>query len=572
MYKHLGTFLNPEEPSEDGLLSDSANATEDCLGDFPNSSSEEQLLDTAFQACDTEGKGEVTVYQIIDYLKSVTDQTCDGDRLQHLCKMLDPEDQGRSLDLPTFRRLMSEWIASCCNDRYVTEKVEDIKSESGSYLPCANVFEHGAEHEGYGGGDVNKFLGEHAYFVSKIRDLNFANKKLMDQKIKLQKSLETADETNSHLIEEISEVKSKLKISQQAVSHSRSLSNELEDLKAYTKSLEDKISAFGSQKEELEKDNLSLSNQREMLQEEIYNLLIEKDKLKGNIDSLTAEKGKMGHQISEYKRLISQKEMLLEDRNVQSHRLQSILEEHRLQVQVLKREKRLLHEQLLQPNKDNMFLHQSVSVKQLPLPVQSVHRELEEIQEQKKCFKTELLSPICGISQATGSHMLCPIQDADMTSDDAWAITELLLVQLKQGTEALITSVHEMASSDHSVSYLYEKSSHFLQELNYLLELKNIWERQSGSLSGALQLYTGKETRKPDTHEFPATKWICTDMLDTPTVPYMQLQNKSSIWLTVLLLGTLMFCPAWAGEHIWTVLKGELWPHLDLHYPSPPPV
>uniref|UniRef100_A0A803JHV2 Coiled-coil domain containing 155 like n=1 Tax=Xenopus tropicalis TaxID=8364 RepID=A0A803JHV2_XENTR len=483
MYKLQGTCWNPE--SEEGQLSDSKNATQGCLNGVPNSTSEEQLLDTAFEACDTEGRGEVTVFQIIDYLKSVTDQPCDGDRLQHLCKMLDPEEQGRSLDLPTFRKVMSEWIASCCSDSDITETVENIKSEKGSSLPCG-VLEREAEHEGYGG-DVNKFMGEHADFISKIRDLSFANKKLMDQKMKLQKSLETADETNSHLLEEISEVKSKLKISQQAVNHSRSLSNELEDLKAYTKTLEDKIAAFGSQKEELEKDNLSLCNQRQMLQEEMYNLLIDKENLKGNIDSLSAEKDNMGLQICEYESLISQKEMLLEE--------------------VLQREKRLLHEQLLQPNKENMPLNQSVSVKQLPLPVQSVHRELEEIQEQKIRVKSELLSPICGIPQASGSNVLCPIQDTDMTSDDAWAVTELLLVQLKQGTEALIRSVHEMTSSDQSVSYLYEQSGHFLLELNYLLELKNVWERQWGRLGRAVQLYTGKEAKEPDSEELPATEW-----------------------------------------------------------------
>eukprot|EP00079_Xenopus_tropicalis_P037229 XP_017951000.1 PREDICTED: uncharacterized protein LOC100495072 [Xenopus tropicalis] len=159
-----------------------------------------------------------------------------------------------------------------------------------------------------------------------------------------------------------------------------------------------------------------------------------------------------------------------------------------------------------------------------------------------------------------------------MTSDDAWAVTELLLVQLKQGTEALIRSVHEMTSSDQSVSYLYEQSGHFLLELNYLLELKNVWERQWGRLGRAVQLYTGKEAKEPDSEELPATEWLCTDTLHTSIVPCIQLQNKSSLWLTLILLGTLMFCPAWAGEHIWTVLKAEIWPHLDLHYHSPPPV
>ncbi|KAE8593832.1 hypothetical protein XENTR_v10019338 [Xenopus tropicalis] len=303
----------------------------------------------------------------------------------------------------------------------------------------------------------------------------------------------------------------------------------------------------------------------------MYNLLIDKENLKGNIDSLSAEKDNMGLQICEYESLISQKEMLLEEEKVKSQQLRSIVDEHRLQVQVLQREKRLLHEQLLQPNKENMPLNQSVSVKQLPLPVQSVHRELEEIQEKIR-VKSELLSPICGIPQASGSNVLCPIQDTDMTSDDAWAVTELLLVQLKQGTEALIRSVHEMTSSDQSVSYLYEQSGHFLLELNYLLELKNVWERQWGRLGRAVQLYTGKEAKEPDSEELPATEWLCTDTLHTSIVPCIQLQNKSSLWLTLILLGTLMFCPAWAGEHIWTVLKAEIWPHLDLHYHSPPPV
>lgn len=63
-------------------------------------------------------EGMVPAFQIIDYLKNVTDPSRDGKRLQCLSDMLDPHGQSTLVDLLTFRKAMSKWIESCWMERF----------------------------------------------------------------------------------------------------------------------------------------------------------------------------------------------------------------------------------------------------------------------------------------------------------------------------------------------------------------------------------------------------------------------------------------------------------------------
>ncbi|XP_063292797.1 protein KASH5 [Pelobates fuscus] len=187
------------------------NCPEDLLVHIVNSSPEEQMLDSAFRACDSEGIGKVSVSQIIEYLKRVTDPNCDGERLQSLCNMLDPENEENLIDWDTFRTVMTNWIASCCQEMELCgTKNEETLVKDNCHPSTEKVHVDDAQQEAHGW-NFQKSMVENVDLISKIRELDFANKKLIEQKAKLQMSLELADETSSQLTEEISDLKNKLK-------------------------------------------------------------------------------------------------------------------------------------------------------------------------------------------------------------------------------------------------------------------------------------------------------------------------------------------------------------------------
>ncbi|KAM8927761.1 protein KASH5 [Pelodytes ibericus] len=340
------------------FLSDCA---EDDFVQVLNSSFEAEMLDRAFQACDSQGKGKVSVFRIIEYLTSVTDPNRDGDRLQCLCKMLDPEEQGTLVDLETFRNIMTKWIACCCQDGDSCGAKNDGKLVKDIFQTSSEKeLASGAQLEGYGG-DTYKNMGENADLISTITDLNFANKKLIQQKSKLQRGLEQADETVSRLSEEISHLKSKLKSSQQAVLHAQSVCNENEDMKTLVQNLEDKMAALCSQKKQLEKEILSVNNQMLALREENDKLLHEKDKAKVKMHDLQTENSRILHKLCECESLLLEKDELL--------------------TQDLKSQKLCLQNQLLQAYED-MIIRGDVSVNTITnaISAQSVCTEIEVIQ------------------------------------------------------------------------------------------------------------------------------------------------------------------------------------------------
>uniref|UniRef100_K7G5I4 Uncharacterized protein n=1 Tax=Pelodiscus sinensis TaxID=13735 RepID=K7G5I4_PELSI len=316
---------------------------------------EEHVLTCTFDACDLEQTGQVSVFRIIEYLQSVTGQSCEEGRLQMLYKMLDPEERGAAVDLPTFRAIMKTWIENCRQDGdliYISESC--FRSSLCSYrMPILRAREEQSPNQlpSYPC-SCRPPREEAAALMSSIEDLEYGHKKLAMQNAKLQRTIEAAEEHSSRLTEEIFQLKSRLRSSQQALEQAKSVSNELEDLKVVAKSLEEENGKLHSQARQLEKEQQCLSLQVNNLQEENRKLLTERDRVKQKVAGLAAEKSDLKTQLCEYETLLSCKDTALTETTNHAEELTAMLAEYKTVVQELRLETSQLQEQLSQTYED----------------------------------------------------------------------------------------------------------------------------------------------------------------------------------------------------------------------------
>ncbi|TFJ96149.1 ABC transporter ATP-binding protein [Platysternon megacephalum] len=354
-------------------------------------------------------EGEVSVFRIIEYLQSVTGQSCEEGRLQLLYKMLDPEERGVAVDLPTFHAVMKNWIADCRQDGGLDSTKERDKFVDNMCLwPSGKLrrpVSSSAQLEGYGG-DVSSVNSEEAAaLMSSIEDLEYGNKKLAVQNAKLQRTIEAAEELNSRLTEELSQLQGRLRSTQQALEQAKSVANELEDLKAIAKSLEEEKGKLCSQARQLEKEQLCLSLQVDCLQEENRKLLTESDRVKQKVAGLVAEKADLKAQLCEYETLLSCKDTALTEKTNRAEELTAMLAEYRTVVQELRLETSRLQEQLCHTTEDLAMLPKELPHELKPhvqLPAQPLCVEIEEIQQGQKA-EASLPSPLCGMWPGSGA-------------------------------------------------------------------------------------------------------------------------------------------------------------------------
>ncbi|MCJ8742976.1 hypothetical protein PDJAM_G00088450 [Pangasius djambal] len=175
---------------------------------------EEDLLDTIFQACDTQCRGKVFVSHIVDYLRHTTSRSSEDSGLEELCNMLDPEHKDISIDLDTYHAIMKEWIEDCRNqvkdgkDDVTQESVKlpDTLSAKRSFL--LNMTSGSLEAFG---GEASRAELETSDLVFCVADLQFNNQKLQEEVRKLKQAVEAMEETNQKLIEENEELKTQAK-------------------------------------------------------------------------------------------------------------------------------------------------------------------------------------------------------------------------------------------------------------------------------------------------------------------------------------------------------------------------
>ncbi|XP_077168048.1 uncharacterized protein LOC143824548 [Paroedura picta] len=453
--------------------------------------SEDDVLKCTFQACDPEEAGVVSVFRIIEYLQEMTGQSDEDCRFQSLYRRLDPEERGIFVEFPTFCQAMKEWIAEC-------------------------------QKEGEEGTDV----------TSSITDLQQGNKQLAMQNAKLQRTIETAEELNLRLSEEIADLKGKLRGNQQALEQARAMADELEDMKFFSRSLEEENRKLHMQGRQLEKEQHCLLSQADKLFDENQMLLQEKENFKDQIRQLSTEKAEMQRQLSECEELISCKNADLDKKEKQVEELTVTLDEYQMMVQELKSDVRRLQEQqgdsyegeeaLLRGSPENENAYHAL------VPFQPLSVEIEESQ-QEEGEEGGLPNPFDGMPSpvVTGSEE----DSTDTEEEDEWReITE-------------VTGIIEVTQV--STEFWYEAGPN----------------------------------DEPDWKK-PGNKW-CASLLDwffdLPIVCLFLfiLQNlvlPGLLFACVALLTMVYIVPPYGHHAVWSESRGNHWTHLRLLYLQLPPM
>ncbi|XP_027475336.2 protein KASH5 isoform X15 [Zalophus californianus] len=339
---------------------------------------EEQILNSTFEACDTQRTGIVAVTHVLAYLEAVTGQDPQDARLQTLACNLDPNGEGpqATVDLDTFLAVMRDWIAACQLDGGL-ELEEETAFEgalTSQQLPsgCPEA-EEPANLESFGGEDPRPELPTTADLLSSLEDLELSNRRLAGENAKLQRSVETAEEGSAHLGEEISALRKQLRSTQQALQCAKAVDEELEDLKTLAKNLEEQNRSLLAQARQTEKEQQHLVAEMETLQEETSTqwrtekshlrsrrvgggtrwaqngkLLAERNGVKRRSEELATEKEALKRQLYECECLICQRDDVLSERTRHVESLAKTLEEYRMTTQELRLEISHLEEQLSQ--------------------------------------------------------------------------------------------------------------------------------------------------------------------------------------------------------------------------------
>ncbi|XP_065427131.1 protein KASH5 isoform X5 [Chrysemys picta bellii] len=531
---NMETTSNPAAVAELPMVQSSEESWESAAVCSKSRCSEEHVLTCTFEACDLERTGQVSVFHIIEYLQSVTGQSCEEGRLQLLYKMLDPEERGVTVDLPTFHAVMKNWIADCRQDGGLDSTKERDKFvdnmclwPSGRRRPVSSA----AQLEGYGGDVSSENSEEAAALMSSIEDLEYGNKKLAVQNAKLQRTIEAAEELNSRLTEELSQLQGRLRSTQQALEQAKSVANELEDLKAIAKSLEEEKGKLYSQARQLEKEQLCLSLQVDCLQEENRKLLAERDRVKQKVAGLVAEKADLKAQLCEYETLLSCKDTALIEKTNRAEELTVMLAEYRTVVQELRLEISQLQEQLCQTTEDLAITEERGD---WSCPELCAHGAEEQLK----------------LARGTSEEHSC------------LSCVETHVLPRPEGKAAKPICL-ETWPADPLLSSAAERSPAGGLQQGALVPVRN-------------QLSPVKQKQRQDCWFETLAPWfrlglIC--LLHRPQPHLLPSRLLLALLATLLLLPALCYlalpCRQQPG---WTMPTGLAWPHLQLRYLRPPPL
>ncbi|KAM9031425.1 protein KASH5 isoform 3-T3 [Sarcophilus harrisii] len=366
---------------------------------------EEQVLNSTFEACDSEKKGVVAVGQVLAYLEAVTGRSPQDSDLCSLAQALDPSGEGPTaiVNRATFFSIMQDWIATCQLGPGL--ELEEEAAVEPSLQPSGIP----AQLESYGDEEPGPELPATAELLSNLEELELSNRRLAGENAKLQRSVETADEGAARLGEELASLRKQLRSSQQALQFAKAVDEELEDMKSLAKSLEEKNRSLVAQARQTEREQQQLVAEVETLQEENGKLLAERDGVKKRSEELVVEKEALRRQLCEYESLICHRDHVLSERTNRTENLTEALEEYRATIQELKQKISHLEEQLSQnregPEGFQEGPHELVGG-WMKLHPQSLCLEIEAIRQRQE-LGASLLNPLCG-SQPWGEPLEGP--------------------------------------------------------------------------------------------------------------------------------------------------------------------
>ncbi|XP_046728867.1 inositol 1,4,5-triphosphate receptor associated 2 isoform X2 [Silurus meridionalis] len=360
---------------------------------------EEDLLDTIFQACDTQCKGKVYVSHIVDYLRHTTSRSSEDSGLEELCNMLDPEHKDISIDLDTYHAIMKEWIEDCRNQ--VKNSKDDVNQESVK-LPDSFAAKRSfmlnmtsGSLEAFGG-EASRAELETSDLVFCVADLQFNNQKLQEEVRKLKQAAETMEETNQRLIEENEELKTQAKMGQQLLQKERMLKEEVEEMKLTISSSEENRARASAQSKQMERENLTLILKIASLQDENMKVSVELDELQKKIKMLYELNADLQAQTHSFDAAMSEKHTLIQEKMRQIEELKAAVMEYSSVTELLRAEKNKLERQmqLLQPDMAIPGLSLSVAYRLNQTSSGSLETELA-LAQQNLPEGAEHLSSIC---------------------------------------------------------------------------------------------------------------------------------------------------------------------------------
>ncbi|XP_071477113.1 uncharacterized protein [Diadema antillarum] len=247
---------------------------------------DEDLLNTLFQSCDTENVGRVPASQLIECIQMIVlPSDIEAEQhLENLAQTLDPTGLNMSVDLQTYHDRISMWVASLKNqnsglsegdDNLNTIQEEDAAPAHGSPVwksrrkidtslatdTSLNVsaFSYGSL-EAYGGDTDNK-----PSYQDRMAELRHNNRMLADHNKDLQAQLETTEESRMDLLRQCEEAEEKIK---SLGSRNASLREEIKELHLETSGLQDMNSELKSKVLDLEKEKMSLESTIHLLENE----------------------------------------------------------------------------------------------------------------------------------------------------------------------------------------------------------------------------------------------------------------------------------------------------------------
>ncbi|XP_056093220.1 inositol 1,4,5-triphosphate receptor associated 2 isoform X2 [Rhinichthys klamathensis goyatoka] len=326
---------------------------------------EEDLLDTIFQACDTQCRGKVYVSHIVDFLRHTTCRSSEDSGLEELCNMLDPEHKDISIDLDTYHAIMKEWIDDCRNQG--TDSKNDTQQESFKLRDSLSAKRSALLNMTSGsleafGGEASRADLETSDLVFCVADLQLNNQKLQEEVRKLKQAVENMEDTNQKLIEENEDLKAQAKMGQQLLQKEKMLKEEVEEMKLSLTSSEESRAQASAQRKQMERENQSLISKIADLQEENMKVTLEAEELHKKMSDLCDLNADLQVQVHSFDAILADKESIIQEKNKQIDELKVAIVEYSSVTELLRADKNKLESQMQMMQPDMTIPGLSLSV------------------------------------------------------------------------------------------------------------------------------------------------------------------------------------------------------------------
>lgn len=210
------------------------------------------ILDSLFNACDTERTGRVSVSRLIEYLRNAISNGTEefAGNLDDLSLIWDPDGRDLEIDLTSFQEGIKEWISDIRQRSFVNAEDDECPSPSSvncmdspeprtSYNSPKKISDHVSSTpnvssdsvEGVGGVSPDRDWDRSTELISTIENLQLNNKRLVEQHTAMQAQMESTEEANSQLTAEVEGLHKQLRSYHLLIDKSKEKDKEITELR-----------------------------------------------------------------------------------------------------------------------------------------------------------------------------------------------------------------------------------------------------------------------------------------------------------------------------------------------------